>query len=151
MVGAAKTSVNAWKFQPAAVDGKPRASRLTVVFLYRPADYGHAAVLPPKDFIPVIPRDQTVGDEYVPVGLLSFDYPNYPVNSVAWGSVVVQVTVDSAGEVKDVNSLHGMTVFDNFALDALKKWHFRPGTFRGKPVTSKVVVAFVFQTPLSVP
>src|SRR5260370_2133694 len=48
MLGAAKTSVQAWKFQPALDHGKPRASRLTVAFLYRPSDYGHTAPLPPK-------------------------------------------------------------------------------------------------------
>jgi len=150
MLGAAKTSVRAWKFQPAGENGKPRASRLTAAFLYRPTSYSGIRAVPPEDFAPVIPSDQSDNvSEYVPVGVLWFDYPDYPVNSVAWGSVVFQVTVDSVGDVKDVNLLHGMTGFNNFALDALKKWRFRAATLRGKPVTSKTVVAFIFQTPHS--
>jgi len=150
MLGAAKTSVRTWKFRPASEEGRQKASRLTVAFLYRPASYRGIRPVPPKDFVPVIPPDHSNGgSEFVPVGILSFDYPDYPVKSVAWGSVVVQVTIDSAGEVKDVNVLHGMAGFNDFALDTLKKWRFRAATLRGKPVTSKTVVAFIFQTPHS--
>ena len=150
MLGAAKTSVRTWKFQPASEGGgKPRASRLTVAFLYRPANYGDAGPVPPKDFAPVIPPAQSDdgSDDYVPVGILAFTYPDYPVNSVGWGSVLVQVTVDSAGDIKDVNLLHGVATFNSFAREALKKWRFRAATLRGKPVTSKIVVAFIFQSP----
>jgi TonB family protein len=122
-----------------------------VAFVYRPANYPTFGAVPPKDFTPVIPPvppDDDSGD-YVPVGILSFAYPDYPVNSVVWGSVLVQATVDSAGEVKDVKLLHGMANFDSFAQEALKKWRFRAGTVRGKPTTSKVVIAFIFQPPHS--
>src|SRR6266852_9331784 len=39
MLGAARTSVHSWKFQPASEGSKPRASRLSVAFVYRPANY----------------------------------------------------------------------------------------------------------------
>lgn len=151
MLGAAKISVHTWKFQPASEGSKPRASRLTVAFVYRPANYPTFGAVPPKDFAPVIPPAQSDdgSEDYVPVGVLSFAYPDYPVNSVIWGSVLLQATVDSAGDVKDVNVLHGMANFNSFAQEALKKWRFRAGTLRGKPVTSKVVIAFIFQPPLS--
>jgi TonB family protein len=83
------------------------------------------------------------------VGILSFAYPDYPINSVVWGSVLVQATVDSAGDVKDVKLLHAMANFNSFAQEALKKWRFRAGSLRGRPVTSKIVVAFIFQPPHS--
>ncbi len=151
MLGAAKTSVHTWKFQPASEGSKPKASRLSVAFVYRPANYPTFGAVPPKDFTPVIPSAQAddSSDEYVPVGILSFAYPDYPVNSVIWGSVLVQATVDGAGDVKDVNLLHGMANFNSFAQEALKKWRFRGGTLRGKPVTSKIVIAFIFQPPHS--
>jgi hypothetical protein len=151
MLGAAKTSVHTWKFHPASQGSKPRASRLTAAFVYRPANYATFGAVPPKDFIPVIPSAQADdgGDEYVPVGILSFAYPDYPVNSVVWGSVLVQATVGTAGEVKDVKLLHRMAPFNSFAQEALKKWRFRAGTLRGKPVTSKIVIAFIFQPPHS--
>jgi Gram-negative bacterial TonB protein C-terminal len=152
MLGAAKTSVRqwkfrpAWKFQKASREGTSAPSRMTVSFLYRPPNYGNAAAVPPKQFSSVVPTEH---DNYAPVGVLSFAYPAYPVNSVAWGSVVVQLTVDSSGEVKGVDFLHGMDVFNSFVSDALKQWRFQAATFNGKPITSKTVIAFVFQPPVA--
>jgi TonB family protein len=117
---------------------------MTVSFLYRPPNYGNAAAVPPKQFSPVVPTEH---NNYVPIGVLSFAYPAYPVNSVAWGSVVVQVTVDNSGEVKGVDFLHGTDVFNNFVSDALKKWRFQAATLDGKSITSKTVIAFAFQPP----
>ena len=151
MFGAAKTSVRNWKFQPAFEDRKPRASRLTVAFVYRPANYPTFGAVPPKDFTPVIPsaRSDDGSEDYAPVGILSFAYPDYPINSVVWGSVLLQATVDSSGDVKSVNVLHGMPNFNRFAQGALKNWRFRAATLHGKPVTSKIVIAFIFQPPPS--
>lgn len=152
MVGAAKTSVRSWRFQPASKDGKSVRSRMTVSFVYRPPNYGYAGAAPPKSFSPVLPLNQSDSPErgnYVPVGILSFAYPEYPANSVAWGSVVVQVTVNRFGDVKDVDLLHGMDGFNGLVSDALKNWHFQAATFNGKPITSKTVIAFVFQSPSS--
>jgi len=152
MVGAAKTSVHGWTFKPASKDGKPAPSRMTVSFVYRPANNGIAAAAPPQAFSPVLPPDRsesTAHGNYVPVGVLSFAYPEYPANSVAWGSLVVQLTVDDSGAVKNVDFLHRMDGFNSLVSDALKKWHFQAATFNGKPITSKAVIAFVFQTPSS--
>jgi len=87
MFGAAKTSVRNWKFQPAFEDRKPTASRLTVAFVYRPANYPTFGAVPPKDFTPVIPsgRSDDGSEDYAPVGILSFAYPDYPINSVVLG------------------------------------------------------------------
>jgi len=148
MIGAADTSVHTWKFRPASQDGKLAHSRMTVSFLYRPPNYSNVGAVPPKGFSPVLPPDSAHG-KYVPVGVLSFAYPEYPVNSVVSGSVVVQVTVDGAGDVKDVEFLHGMQNFNNFVSDALKHWRFQAATFNGKPITSKTVIAFAFQPPHS--
>jgi len=151
MLNAAKSSVRNWKFQPAYESTKPRASRLTVAFVYRPANYPTFGAVPPKDFTPVIPSAQSDdgSEDYAPVGILSFAYPDYPINSVIWGSVLLQATVDSAGDVKSVNVLHGMANFNRFAKGALKNWRFRAATLHGRPVTSKVVIAFIFQPPPS--
>jgi len=42
MLGAAKTSVRTWGFRPASEGGKQKPSRLTVAFLYRPANHANA-------------------------------------------------------------------------------------------------------------
>jgi TonB family protein len=99
----------------------------------------------------VLPHDQSesANGNYVPFGILSFAYPDYPVNRVISGSVVVQVTVDSSGDVKGVEFLHGMENFNKFVSAVLKHWRFQAATFNGKPITSKTVIAFAFQPPHS--
>jgi hypothetical protein len=57
--------------------------------------------------------------------------------------------VDGSGDVKAVEFLHGMAGFNNLVSDALKKWRFQAATLDGKPVTSKTVIAFIFQPPSS--
>jgi TonB family protein len=147
----AKSSVRNWKFQPAFEDHKPRASRMTVAFVYRPGNYPTFGAVPLKDFTPVVPtaRSGDGSEDFVPVGILSFAYPEYPINSVASGSVLLQATVESAGDAKSVKILHGMAGFDGFAQSALRNWRFSAATLHGKTVTSKVVVAFIFQSPPS--
>jgi TonB family protein len=147
MFGAAKTSAQKWKFQPAFEGRTARPSRLTVAFVYRPANYPTFGAVPPKDFTPVFPSGPSDdGSEgYTQIGILSFAYPDYPVNSVVWGSVVLQATVDSAGNVRSVKTLHDMANFDRFAQGALKNWRFRAAMLHGRPVTSNAVVAFIFQ------
>jgi TonB family protein len=152
MFPAANKSVKSWNFQAASQDGKQVASRLTVAFVYRPPNFGIVAAVPPKNFVPVIPPTRTDVDgksDYVPVGIVSFDYPEYLVNSVAWGSVIVQVTVNEGGRVRNVAFLHSMAGFNHLVTDALKKWYFQPATFKTKPVTATIVIAFVFQPPAS--
>ena len=144
MVPAAISSVRTWTFEPAIEDNKARPSEMTVVFVYRPADYGGAkAVLTP--FAPVVPHLEN--DTQTPVGIVSVAYPEYPVNSVVWGSVVIQLTVDATGSMTRREVLRPMLPFTQFALDALKKWRFQPAMLRGKPTETNIAVAFVFQSP----
>jgi TonB family protein len=148
MVPAAITSVRTWKFRPASAGSGPRPSEMTVAFVYRPQNGGPAQTVPPKNFRPVFPGSPTAGElDYVPPGIISVTYPDYPVDSLAWGSIVIQITVNSAGKAEDTQVLRGMVHFTNFAVSAIKKWQFQPATLRGKPVPSKLAVAFVFQTP----
>lgn len=144
----AKISINSWKFEPAAQGPRDLPSRLTAVFVYRPPNFDIVPAEPPKDFVPVIPPRQTDDhqkSDYVPVGIVAFNYPEYPVNSIARGSVIVQVTVNEAGKVVHVTLLHSMAGFNHLVTDVLGKWQFRAATLEGKPITAPAVIAFVFQ------
>jgi len=148
LVPAATTSVRTWKFRPASAGRDPRSSEMTVAFVYRPPNGGPAQTVPPKNFQPVLPGPPTDGGlDYVPPGIISVTYPDYPVDSVARGSVVIQITVDPSGKAEGTQVLRGMVRFTDLALSALGKWRFQPATLRGKPTPSKLVVAFIFQTP----
>jgi protein TonB len=148
MVPAAVSSLRTWKFVPSLLGQTAVPSEMTVAFLYRPPNNGPAAPLPPKDFKPVLPQSQEHPRiDYVPAGIVSFVYPDYPLNSVAWGSVVVQITVNTLGQIEDTKVLHGMEPFTPYAVGALQKWKFQPATLNGKPLSSQIAVAYVFQTP----
>jgi TonB family protein len=151
MQGAVEAAVRTWKFQAALANGKARASRMTVAFVYRPGTLPTFGAAQTEGFTPVIPSEHGVdgGKDSAPVGILAFAYPEYPVNSVASGSVVLQVAVDGEGNVKNVSVLHGMDNFNRFAQRSLKNWRFQAATVRGRPVTSNIVVAFIFQPPPS--
>jgi TonB family protein len=151
MLGAIEPVVRNWKFQAALAGRKARASRITVAFVYRPGNLPTFGAAPTEGFTPVIPsaHEDDSGRGNVPVGIFAFAYPEYPVNSVASGSVVLQATIDVEGNVKNVDVLHGMANFNRFALAALKNWRFQAATVRGRSVTSNIIVAFIFQPPPS--
>ncbi|MEM7048730.1 MAG: TonB family protein [Acidobacteriota bacterium] len=51
------------------------------------------------------------------------------------GVVIVQATVTKGGVVQDVKVLKGLPMgLDKAAVDAVKKWKFKPATLNGKPV-----------------
>jgi TonB family protein len=152
MLRATVTSIRTWKVRPGMLATAAISSEITAVFVYRPANNGPASLLPPKDFtssLPHQPEQANTSLGYVPAGIVSVAYPDYPTNSVAWGSVIVQVTVDVDGKVGTTTVLYGTAPFPDLAIVALRKWRFRAATLHGKAVPSQVPIAFVFQTPWS--
>jgi Gram-negative bacterial TonB protein C-terminal len=147
MVPAAIASVRTWKIRPGELESTVIPSEMTAVFVYRPRNNGPAVALLRKDFKPVLAHRSPHGDgaiDYVPVGIVSFAYPDYPVNSAAWGSVVVQVT---AGKADGIEILRGMEPFNDLAIHALRNWRFQAATVNGKAVSAKLPIASIFQTP----
>ena len=52
------------------------------------------------------------------------------------GVVIVQAIIDKDGNVTNVKVLKGLPMgLDQAAVDAIKKWKFKPATLNGKPVT----------------
>jgi TonB family protein len=114
--------------------------------------------VPSKDFtlpalIPPQTQPHSAGTDYVPPGIVSVAYPGYPRRrewqhaAVAWGVAIIRVTVSSTGTVENTEVLHGSSPFTDLALSAVGKFQFQAATLRGKPVRSKLAVAFVFDAP----
>ncbi|MGB6430263.1 MAG: energy transducer TonB [Candidatus Acidiferrales bacterium] len=152
IVAPAESIVRKWGFRPAIAPSGPIPSEMTVVFLVRPPMYFASQIPPPRNFKPVLPeaREDSADPDYAPAGIISVAYPNYPVNSSTFGSVIVQVTVGPAGDVvatKVLRQMSGPGPFTALSTDALAKWQFQAATLRGKPVASKLAIAFVFEPP----
>ena len=76
----------------------------------------------------------------------------YPKGEMRSAEVVVLVTVDPNGQVAAAEVSEGAGApFDQAALDAVKRWKFRPALREGKPVSARIKVPFRFEPPPSAP
>ena len=60
------------------------------------------------------------------------------------GVVKVEVTVDENGKVTDVKNSDGPTLLQRSAVDAVRKWQFKPFTRNGQPIKATGFVNFNF-------
>ena len=89
------------------------------------------------------PGDQS----FEPATVVSSSEPVYPVMAMGAGTVVLAVSIDAAGEIQDVKLIKGSRAFNSSALEAIKKWKFKPAMLEGKPTPSVIPVAFSFSWP----
>ncbi|MBZ5660075.1 MAG: energy transducer TonB [Acidobacteriia bacterium] len=146
LTSVATSSVKSWKYLPASMDGSPQNSLLRVAFAFRP----RVIMAAPPIFDPLHqPDDETpdVHAGYAPAGIIGVAYPAYPIDAATVGAVVVQVGVDADGKVGKVKLVRSYNPFDQFSLEATKKWQFSAATFHGEPVASSMVIAFVYSSP----
>ncbi len=60
------------------------------------------------------------------------------------GDVVVEITIDAAGNIVDMKVLESLGPIDQKVLAALAQWHFLPATRDGMPIASKQDVHYHF-------
>ncbi len=63
------------------------------------------------------------------------------------GEVVVQIVVDQHGIVKSIKILKAKPahVFENAVINAVKKWRFKPATYKGRAVCVRIKIPFRFK------
>jgi len=74
--------------------------------------------------------------------------PVYPVEAKAkgiHGNVVLKATIDTTGKMSELKLIKGDPVLAKAAIEAVKKWRYRPYLLDGQPVTveTTIVVRFV--------
>ena len=77
------------------------------------------------------------GDVKAPIKISSVDpvYPEVARKARISGIVIVECTIDKSGNVTNVQVLKPLPFgLDAAAVEAVKKWKFRPGTLNGQPV-----------------
>ena len=72
------------------------------------------------------------------------DYPQEAKDKHLEGSVVLNVIVDRQGNVSDAKLFSGEAVFAPAAIDAVKKWRYRPFLLNGEPVVFETQVTVNF-------
>jgi outer membrane biosynthesis protein TonB len=142
-------AVQTWTYSPATLNGKPVASTLivNVVFCsgFLPSD--NIPLAPPAQFQPASPSAAA----FAPPQLVSATFAPYPPNSIGVGAVVLDVTIDSTGNVAGVATIRDVPSLTASALGALRNWSFSQATFKDNAIASHMVVAFVFRSPSTSP
>jgi hypothetical protein len=143
----ASTIVTAWRFTPGTLDGNPTPSTMNVQIVFNANGVqGQTLQVPP---VAITPPPFPAG--YLPAEVAAASYATYPVSSVGQGAVVLDVTVDEHGETKKIGVIRDVPSLTPQAIAAVKSWTINAATFNGKPITSKLVVAYVFSWPKQKP
>jgi hypothetical protein len=138
----ATSAIRTWKLRPATRLGKPVASTVRVAVAFRPRAYFAAD----PSFTPVYSAEgpNRTDQGYVPPGIVSVAYPQYPINGAVPGTVVIQITVGKSSDIRYLKVVRDLPPFTQFALSAARKWRFQAATLDGQPISSTLVIAFVF-------
>jgi periplasmic protein TonB len=77
------------------------------------------------------------------------EYPDRALNDRVSGSVVVQYVVDKKGDTKEIKVTQSTPpgVFDRAAIDAIRRWRYRPAQYNGQPVEVPVRTLIRFVLP----
>lgn len=136
-------AVHTWSFTPARMDGRAVEGRVGIVFQF------------PQSFLPNLTSNQHKYDEpladsadraALPVLTLE---PDYPINSIAEGSVALYELVDADGEVTSTSVLSDIESLGASTRAALTKWQFVPGKQGGTKIGSADVIVVTFRRPAS--
>ena len=71
-------------------------------------------------------------------------YPASAKKMQAAGSVQVQVTISEEGRVIEATTVNGHPLLRSAAVDAARKWVFKPTMLNGIPVKVQSTLTFVF-------
>jgi len=144
-------AVEDWKFSPATLAGKAIASRMPVAVTFHPATSagmtitsGTPLALPAL----ILQSKAAIQAELQPAEVTRAALPKYPYNTFVAGSVTLEVSLNEKGEAEKVRVLRDLLPLTEESKAVVGDWRFMPATFNGKPVQSKIVLAFVFRPPI---
>lgn len=88
---------------------------------------------------------------FEPAQVVSAADVSYPLQSIAVGTVVVELTLSDKGEVEDVRPIREIQSLTETAVESARKWKFKPALLNGQPTRSRTVVAVTFNPSASLP
>jgi outer membrane biosynthesis protein TonB len=145
LTNVASAAVKSWSFRPAWLDGQAVPSVLPVSVAFNPFNPGGVGNLSQTISLSQATPETTGG--YNPPQITAASYATYPLDSIASGAVVLDVTIRSTGKVAKVRVVHDVQSLTPQATKAVKVWTFAPATYQGTPIASHIVIAFVFPSP----
>jgi hypothetical protein len=142
LTSVASAAVKNWGFTPASLDGQVVPSVLPISVVFNPGGVGYSS-----QTISIAQATPGASAEYMPPQITAASYATYPAMSVSSGAVVLDVVVGSSGKVAKVHVVRGVQSLTPQATNAVKTWTFSAATFQGTPISSHMVIAFVFPSP----
>ena len=136
------SSIQSWKFSPASSQGKPEQAVIRIAVVFRPRSY--LAAGPAFNSVLSEGNSNRADQNFIPPGIISVSYPQYPINAAVPGTVVIQVTVGKSSAVQHLKVVRNLPPFTQVALSAVNKWRFQAATLDGKPATASLAIAFIF-------
>ena len=73
-------------------------------------------------------------------------FPEMAARTNVRGIVVLEITIDLDGTVKDARVLRSIPLLDGAALDAVRQWRYVPTIIDGKPVPVTMTVTVAFES-----
>jgi TonB family protein len=96
------------------------------------------------------PLKLRISQSVAEANLLKRVQPEYPAEAKAKrieGDVVLKVTINIKGEIEKATLFEGESVLGQAALDAVKKWKYKPFLLNGQPVNVETTVKISFHLP----
>jgi len=78
-------------------------------------------------------------------------YPSAARSARIEGVVILQVTIDPQGKVRDAKVLRTIPLLDEAALDAVLQWEYTPMLVNGQPISIGITVSVTFTLPAATP
>jgi protein TonB len=72
-------------------------------------------------------------------------YPPLALSARIWGQVVLQAIIGKDGEIKELSLVSGHPMLAPAAMEAVRRWRYRPYLLNGEPVEVDTTVTVTFQ------
>jgi Gram-negative bacterial TonB protein C-terminal len=143
LAAGAINAVNTWTFSPGKLDGVAVPSVISVQVIFNPGTLQSQNLPLPELTLTAPPLP--LGDE--PPQMAQAFYAVYPANSVATGTVVLDLLINKFSQVKQVTPIRAVPSLTEAAIAAVKTWTVNPATMNEKKLSSNLIAAFVFRSP----
>ena len=97
------------------------------------------------DSLPTPTEEYLVSDMPVVLSEVKPSYPKEAREERLEGTVALDVLIDDQGKVRQVSVIEGPAIFRSGAIEAMKKFRFRPASVDGKPVAVRIRYSLKFE------
>ena len=142
LAAAAVKAVEGWLFEPAALDGKTAEARAAVEFECQPGGMILQSERPP------LPVYRVGGGVGAPVLLAKVEpeYSEEARKAKLQGANLFYVQISPEGKATSIMVVRSLGLgLDEKAMEAVKRWRFKPGMKDGKPVTVEATIEVNFK------